>query len=63
MLVFGETQVKMGRAILLTKVLPHGAVELENSEGRRFMVNSQRIKIYLGNVESVQQVSRLSILI
>ncbi|KAK4733882.1 hypothetical protein R3W88_008143 [Solanum pinnatisectum] len=41
---------------LLTKVLPHGAVELENSEGTRFMVNGQRIKIYLGNAESVQEV-------
>ncbi|KAK4733816.1 hypothetical protein R3W88_008077 [Solanum pinnatisectum] len=40
----------------LTKVLPHGAVELENSEGTRFMVNGKRIKIYPGNTESVQEV-------
>ncbi|KAK4713355.1 hypothetical protein R3W88_019262 [Solanum pinnatisectum] len=41
---------------LLTKVLPNGEVELENSEGPRFIVNGQRIKIYLGNAESVQEV-------
>ena len=41
---------------LLTKVLPHGAVELENSDGTRFLVNGQRIKVYLGNAESVQEV-------
>ncbi|XP_049365196.1 uncharacterized protein LOC125830020 [Solanum verrucosum] len=47
---------KWTRPFLLTKVLPNGAVELKNSEGTRFMVNGQRIKIYLGNVESVQEV-------
>jgi len=41
---------------LVTQVLPHGAVELENSEVTRFKVKGQRIKIYLGNAESVQEV-------
>ena len=41
---------------LLTKLFPHGAVELEKKDGTRFMVNGQRIKIYLGNAETVQEV-------
>ncbi|KAK4731562.1 hypothetical protein R3W88_024550 [Solanum pinnatisectum] len=41
---------------LVMQVLPHRAVELENSEGTRFKVNGQRIKVYLGNTESVQEV-------
>lgn len=32
------------------------AVEMENSEGTRFMLNGQWIKIYLGYVDSVQEV-------
>ncbi|XP_049344710.1 uncharacterized protein LOC125809112 [Solanum verrucosum] len=40
---------------LLTKVLPHGVVELANSDGTKFMVNGQRIKVYVGNAESVQE--------
>ena len=39
-----------------TKLFPHGAVELETKEGVRFKVNGQRIKIYLGHVESVNEV-------
>ncbi|WMV29791.1 hypothetical protein MTR67_023176 [Solanum verrucosum] len=52
----GKLKSKWTGPFLLTKVLLHGAVELENSEGTRFMVNGQRIKIYLGNAESVQEV-------
>ena len=52
----GKLKSKWTRPFLLTKVLPHGAVERENSEGTRFMVNGQRMKIYLGNAESVQEV-------
>ena len=52
----GKLKSKWTGPFLLTKVLPHGAVELGKSEGTRFMVNGQRIKIYLGNTESVQEV-------
>ncbi|MCQ8086685.1 hypothetical protein NP254_23795 [Salmonella enterica] len=52
----GKLKSKWIGPFFLTKVLPHGAVELENSEGTRFMVNRQRIKTYLGNAESVQEV-------
>ncbi|XP_015078337.1 uncharacterized protein LOC107022161 [Solanum pennellii] len=52
----GKLKSKWNGPFFLTKVLPHGAVELENSEGTWFMVNSQRIKIYMGNEESVQEV-------
>ena len=31
-------------------------VELDNKEGARFMVNGQRIKIYLGHEESAHEV-------
>ena len=41
---------------LITQLFPHGEVELENKEGVRFKVNGQRIKIYLGNVETVKEV-------
>ncbi|KAK4721332.1 hypothetical protein R3W88_011565 [Solanum pinnatisectum] len=40
----------------VTQVFPHGAVELENKEGTRFKVNGQRIKVYMGKSESVQEV-------
>ena len=33
----------------------HGAVEFENKEGAKFIVNGQRIKIYLGHAESVDE--------
>ncbi|KAK4729577.1 hypothetical protein R3W88_022565 [Solanum pinnatisectum] len=40
----------------VTQVFPHRAVELENKEGTRFKVNGQRIKVYMGQLESVQEV-------
>ena len=40
----------------VTKLFPHGEVELETKEGVRFKVNGQRIKIYLGHVESANEV-------
>ena len=40
----------------------HGAVELENIDGIRFKVNGQRINLYLGNAENVQQVIDVFIL-
>ncbi|WMV32244.1 hypothetical protein MTR67_025629 [Solanum verrucosum] len=45
----GKLKSKWTGLFLLTKVLPHGAVELENRDGTR-------IKIYLGNAETVQEV-------
>ena len=47
---------------MLTKVLPHGAVDFEKKDGTRFMVNGQMIKIYLGNAESVQEVVEVYVL-
>ncbi|XP_069147087.1 uncharacterized protein [Solanum lycopersicum] len=38
------------------EMFPHGVVELENKERARFMVNGQRIKIYLGHAESAHEV-------
>ncbi|XP_049399811.1 uncharacterized protein LOC125863880 [Solanum stenotomum] len=54
LLFSGKLKSKWTKPLLVTKVLPNGAVELENSEGTRFLVNGQRIKIYLGNSKSVQ---------
>ncbi|XP_049397292.1 uncharacterized protein LOC125861434 [Solanum stenotomum] len=52
----GKLNSKWTGPFLLTNMLPHRAVVLENSQGTRFMVNGQRIKIYLGNAEFVQEV-------
>ena len=52
----GKLKSKWTGPFLLTKVLSQGAVELENRDGTRFVVNGQRIKIYLGNAETVQEV-------
>ena len=41
---------------LITQLFPHGAVELKNKESVRFKVNEQRIKIYLGHVETANEV-------
>ena len=41
---------------LVTQLFPYGAVELETKEGVRFKVNGQRIKIYLGHAELVNEV-------
>ena len=43
-------------------MFPHGAVELENNDGKIFKVNGQWIKLYLVNVENVQQVIDVFIL-
>ena len=52
----GKLKSKWTGPFIVTQVFPHGAVELENNEGTRFKVNGQRIKIYLGNAETVQEV-------
>ena len=36
--------------------MPHVVVEFDNREGVRFKVNGQRIKIYLGHVETAKEV-------
>ena len=41
---------------LITQVFPHGAVELKAKEGVRFKVNRERIKLYFGHAESVNEV-------
>ena len=41
---------------LVTQLFPHGEVELETKEGVRFKVNGQRIKIYFGHAEFVNEV-------
>ena len=41
---------------LITKLFPHGAVELETKEGVRFKVNGQRIKPYYGHAKSANKV-------
>ena len=47
----GKLKSKWTGPFLITKVFPHGAVELENKEGAKITVNGQRIKIYLGHIE------------
>ena len=50
-LFYGKLMSKWTGPFLITKVLPHGMVELEKKEGARFMVNGHRIKIYLRHAE------------
>ncbi|KAK4707447.1 hypothetical protein R3W88_032994 [Solanum pinnatisectum] len=52
----GKLKSKWTRLFKVTQVFPHGAVELKNKEGTRFKVNGQKIKVYLGKSESVQEV-------
>lgn len=41
---------------MVTNVIPHRAVYLENKKGARFTVNGPRIKIYLWHAESDHEV-------
>ena len=52
----GKLKFKWTEPFLITKVFPHRAVELENKKGAKFIVNGQRIKIYLGHAESDHEV-------
>ena len=52
----GKLKSKLTAPFLITKVFPHGEVELENKKGVRFTINGQRMKIYLGHVESAHEV-------
>ncbi|KAK4721338.1 hypothetical protein R3W88_011571 [Solanum pinnatisectum] len=52
----GKLKSKWTGPFIVTQVFPHGAVELENNKGTRFKVNGQRIKVYMGKEENVQEV-------
>ncbi|XP_049397352.1 uncharacterized protein LOC125861521 [Solanum stenotomum] len=52
----GKLKSKWTGPFIVMKVFPHGAVELKNKEGTRFNVNGQRIKVYTGKEEIVQEV-------
>ncbi|TMW97002.1 hypothetical protein EJD97_006410 [Solanum chilense] len=53
----GKIKSKRTGPYLITQVCPHGAVELETKEGVRFKVNGERIKLYFGHIESVNEVT------
>lgn len=55
-LFLGKLKCNWTGRLLITKVFPHGSVELENKEGEKFTVNGQMMKIFLGHAESVQKV-------
>lgn len=52
----GKLESKWTKPYLITKLFPHGAIELETKEGVRFKVNGQRIKIYFRHAESANEV-------
>ena len=52
----GKLKSKCTGPLFITKVFPHGAVELENKEHARFTVNGKRIKIYFVYKESANEV-------
>ena len=52
----GKLKSKWTAPYLITQLFPHGAVELETKKGVRFNVNGQRIKLYFGQDESVNEV-------
>ncbi|XP_069152702.1 uncharacterized protein [Solanum lycopersicum] len=58
----GKLKSKWTGPFLITKVFSHGVFELENKESTKFIVNGQRIKIYLGHAESVHEVVEASCL-
>ena len=52
----GKLKSKWTGPYTVTQLFPHGAVELETKEGVLFKVNGQRIKIYFGHSQSVNEV-------
>ena len=52
----GKLKSKWTGPYTVTKLFPHGTVELETKEGVQFKVNEQHIKIYLGHAESANEV-------
>ena len=47
----GKLKSKWTDPYLITKLLPHGAVELEIKEGVWFKGNGQQIKLYSGHAQ------------
>ena len=54
--LLGKLKSKWTGPYLIIQLFPHGAVELETKEGVRFKVNGERIKLYFGHTESVNEV-------
>ena len=52
----GKLKSKWTDPYLINQLFPHEEVELETKEGVRFKVNGQRIKIYFGHAESMNEV-------
>ena len=52
----GKLKSKWTGPYLVTRLFPHGALELETKKGVRFKVNGQCIKIYFGHAESAYKV-------
>ena len=52
----GKLKSKWIGPYLVTQLFPHKVVEFETTDGVRFKVNGQRIKIYLGHAESANEV-------
>ena len=50
----GKHKSKWTGPFLISQVIPHGAVELENNEGVTFKVKGKRTKIYLGHAKKVR---------
>ena len=55
-LFLGKLKSKWTGPFLITKVFPHGAVDLENKVSAKFTFNVQRINIYLGKAECFHEV-------
>ena len=51
----GKLKSKQTGPYFITKVFPHGEVELKTKEGVRFKVNRERIKLYFGYTASVKE--------
>ena len=56
MLVSGQAQVQMDWPLIEYQVFPPRVVELETKKGVQFKVYGQRIKLYFGHAESVNEV-------
>nr|XP_004229110.1 uncharacterized protein LOC101268311 [Solanum lycopersicum] len=54
-LFHGKTNSKWNGPLKVTQVFPHGELELEK-KGTGFKVNGQMIKVYMGKLDSVQEV-------
>ena len=52
----GKLKSKRTGPYLITQVFPHRAVELKAKDGVRFMVNRERMNLYFGHAESVNEV-------